>query len=89
MESQIFFLYTTEGFVQISTIPFSKMILGVSLTTQRRGGHFDACLSESSKVILFCALFRARKFIIHSGEQSYILMAKFSGISGKPTCQIR
>ena len=89
MESQIFFFCTLlKASFKLAPYHFSKMILGVSLT-QRRGGHFDACLSESSKVSLFCALFRARKFIIHSGEQSYILMAKFSGISGKPTCQIR
>ena len=87
--ADIFFCTLLKASFKLAPYHFSKMILGVSLTTQRRGGHFDACLSESSKVSLFCALFRARKFIIHSGEQSYILMAKFSGISGKPTCQIR
>lgn len=84
----IFFCTLLKASFKLAPYHFSKMILVVSLTTQRGGGHFDACMSESSKVSLFCALFRARKFIIHSGEQSYILMAKFSGISGKPTCQL-
>lgn len=86
--ADIFFCTLQKASFKLAPYHFSKMILVVSLTTQRGGGHFDACMSESSKVSLFCALFRARKFIIHSGEQSYILMAKFSGISGKPTCQL-
>lgn len=40
MESQVFFFCTLlKASFKLAPYHFSKMILGVSLTTQRRGGH--------------------------------------------------